>query len=179
VWVDFGDALQFALVLAVADAGTVAADAAAAAAAGVVVVVIVPAGLAFALATLTGLGVCAALVDATGLAFAGATDARVGAVDAAIGAVVVIVIAALAGRGAIVYGILRAVWYRGCNEFELVSPGLAGIAASRAGKLAWVEVDELTTLSFVAVVSRLAGGSVSVERVVVDRGKRSGMGMGT
>jgi hypothetical protein len=48
------------------------------------------------------------------------------------------------------------VWNRGCNNFELVSLGVAGINAAGTGKRAWVEVDELTTLSFVTVVPALA-----------------------
>jgi hypothetical protein len=80
----------------------------------------------------------------------------------------VAVLSALAGWGATCCP-FRVAWKRGCIEFELTSLAIAGIAASRAGKFAWVEVDELTTVSFVVAASRVAGGSVNVERVVERR----------
>jgi hypothetical protein len=86
---------------------------------------------------------------------------------------------ALSRRGAIRYGTFWGVWNRGCNEFELVSLGVAGInAASGTGKHAWVELEKLATLGFVAVAPALAGCSREIGGVV-RRGKGRWMGKET
>jgi hypothetical protein len=54
---------------------------------------------------------------------------------------------AFSTRRVVLYGTFWVAWKRGCIEFELASLAIAGIDASRTGKLAWVEVDVLTTLS--------------------------------
>jgi hypothetical protein len=114
---------------------------------------------------------CVGLVGAGAIRAAGvvvdvAFDAlavRVAVLDAAALVFAFAALSRLSGRGANRYGI---VWNRGCNEFELVSLGVAGDGDAGTGKRAWVEVEVLTTLGFVAVVSRLVGCSVDVGGVV-------------
>jgi hypothetical protein len=78
----------------------------------------------------------------------------------------------LSGRGVVRYGI---VWNRGCNEFELVSLGVAGIDDAGTDKRAWVEVGKLATPRFVAVASRLAGCSIDAG-AAVERGEGRWLG---
>jgi hypothetical protein len=109
-------------------------------------------------------------------------DAHAGATDIVVVAVasgLVVARVAFSGRGVVLYGTFWGVWNQGCNEFELVSLGVAGIDdASGTGKRAWVELEKLATLGFVAVAPALAGCSREIGGVV-RRGKGRWMGKET